>query len=312
VQPVPAVLRGGVGRGPGAADAQWFLSHLEADRKFSANTHNVAFSAVAFLFEQVLERPLEGLAFQPVRRSPPLPVVLTREHGSGYGKRAVAVRADHVPVILVDGAATRGEQVGRQFGGNEAPRLLLGRGALHQHAALADVEPTVPFVADAAPGQMVLVLGAEAESVRSGTGASIAAGKVGSLSPAGGSGSGPGWAWSQLGTRDGDANGADEIDPARLLPCRLFRFRAAIPLHRNENSTDLQVLEALHQSKGAPAEPGVGAAGTRCIRHRPLDVTTAVAAAASAAPACRAQPPLTARHSSISPVSSTSAKTMRR
>ena len=65
--------------GLGGVDVQRFLTHLAADRNVSASTQNVAFNALTFLFEQVLERPLEGLAFQRVRRPPRLPVVLTRE-----------------------------------------------------------------------------------------------------------------------------------------------------------------------------------------------------------------------------------------
>ena len=65
--------------GLGATDVQRFLTHLAADRNVSASTQNVAFNALTFLFGQVLERPLEELAFQRVRRPARLPVVLTRE-----------------------------------------------------------------------------------------------------------------------------------------------------------------------------------------------------------------------------------------
>ncbi len=61
------------------ADVQRFLTHLAADRNVSASTQNVAFNALTFLFEQVLERSLEGLAFRRARRPARLPVVLTRE-----------------------------------------------------------------------------------------------------------------------------------------------------------------------------------------------------------------------------------------
>ena len=63
----------------GAADVQRFLTHLAVDRSVAANTQNVAYNAVAFLFEKVLERPLGEVRFAKVRRPARLPVVLTRD-----------------------------------------------------------------------------------------------------------------------------------------------------------------------------------------------------------------------------------------
>jgi integron integrase len=57
-----------------------FLEHLALARNVSANTQNQAFSALLFLYSQVLDRPLDGVAgalrAQKQRR---LPVVLSRE-----------------------------------------------------------------------------------------------------------------------------------------------------------------------------------------------------------------------------------------
>jgi integron integrase len=63
----------------GAADVQRFLTHLAVDRSVAANTQNVAYNAVAFLFDKVLERPLGEVRFAKVRRPARLPVVLTRD-----------------------------------------------------------------------------------------------------------------------------------------------------------------------------------------------------------------------------------------
>jgi site-specific recombinase XerD len=63
----------------GVEDVQRFLTHLAVDRSVSAKTQGLAYSAVAFLFKQVLERPLEDVRFSRPRRQQRLPVVLTRE-----------------------------------------------------------------------------------------------------------------------------------------------------------------------------------------------------------------------------------------
>ncbi|AUB85421.1 integrase (plasmid) [Candidatus Thiodictyon syntrophicum] len=63
----------------GVEDVQRFLTHLAVDRSVSAKTQGLAYSAVAFLFKQVLERPLEDVRFSRPKRQQRLPVVLTRE-----------------------------------------------------------------------------------------------------------------------------------------------------------------------------------------------------------------------------------------
>jgi len=57
-----------------------FLSHLAIDQNVAAATQNQAFSALLFLFQQVLERKLNFIAgVERVRRPAKLPVVFTRD-----------------------------------------------------------------------------------------------------------------------------------------------------------------------------------------------------------------------------------------
>jgi integron integrase len=55
-----------------------FLTHLAVDSNVAASTQNQALSALLFLYQQVLDRKLEFIAVERVRRPPKLPVVLTR------------------------------------------------------------------------------------------------------------------------------------------------------------------------------------------------------------------------------------------
>lgn len=56
-----------------------FLSHLAIDQRVAASTQNQAFSALLFLYQQVLEKKLEFITgVERVRRPPKLPVVFTR------------------------------------------------------------------------------------------------------------------------------------------------------------------------------------------------------------------------------------------
>lgn len=56
-----------------------FLSHLGVDQHVAASTQNQAFSALLFLYQQVLDRKLEFITgVERVRRPPKLPVVFTR------------------------------------------------------------------------------------------------------------------------------------------------------------------------------------------------------------------------------------------
>jgi integron integrase len=57
-----------------------FLSHLAIDGHVAASTQNQAFSALLFLFQQVLDRKLDYVAgVERVKRPPKLPVVLTKK-----------------------------------------------------------------------------------------------------------------------------------------------------------------------------------------------------------------------------------------
>jgi integrase len=60
-----------------------FLTHLAVASKVAASTQNQAFSALLFLYQQVLDRKLEFIAVERVRRSPKLPVVFTRAEARG-------------------------------------------------------------------------------------------------------------------------------------------------------------------------------------------------------------------------------------
>jgi integron integrase len=55
-----------------------FLSHLAIQGRVAASTQNQAFSALLFLYQQVLDRKLEFIGVERVRRPPKLPVVFTR------------------------------------------------------------------------------------------------------------------------------------------------------------------------------------------------------------------------------------------
>jgi integron integrase len=63
----------------GEQEIAQFLSHLAIEQRVAASTQNQAFSALLFLYQQVLERKLESIAgVERVRRPPKLPVVFTR------------------------------------------------------------------------------------------------------------------------------------------------------------------------------------------------------------------------------------------
>jgi integron integrase len=57
-----------------------FLTHLAVDRRVATSTQNQAFSALLFLYQQVLDRKLDFIdSVERVSRPPKLPVVFTRE-----------------------------------------------------------------------------------------------------------------------------------------------------------------------------------------------------------------------------------------
>ena len=63
--------------GPAEVDA--FLTHLAVERSVAPSTQSVALNALVFFFNEVLEKPLDGLKFSRARRRDRVPVVLTRE-----------------------------------------------------------------------------------------------------------------------------------------------------------------------------------------------------------------------------------------
>ena len=63
----------------GAAEIATYLTHLAVERKLAASTQNQAFSAILFLYQQVLEIELERVEFPRAQRPERLPVVLAVE-----------------------------------------------------------------------------------------------------------------------------------------------------------------------------------------------------------------------------------------
>src|SRR5262249_57802906 len=63
----------------GEPEVNKFLTHLAVDRHVSASTQNQALSALLFLYDVVLGRPLDQLKVVRANRPRRLPVVLSRE-----------------------------------------------------------------------------------------------------------------------------------------------------------------------------------------------------------------------------------------
>ncbi len=63
----------------GAAEVEEFLTWLAAEKQVAATTQNQALNALVFLYKQVLEMELEGIAAERAKEKKYLPVVLTRE-----------------------------------------------------------------------------------------------------------------------------------------------------------------------------------------------------------------------------------------
>jgi integrase len=72
----------------GSAEVASFLSHLATQRRVSASTQNQAFSAILFLYRNVLERQLTGLESVPRAKRPEhVPLVLSRDEVGQILKR---------------------------------------------------------------------------------------------------------------------------------------------------------------------------------------------------------------------------------
>jgi len=63
----------------GTAEIAAYLTHLVVERKLAASTQNQAFSAILFLYQQVLEIELDRIEFLRTQRPERLPVVLAVE-----------------------------------------------------------------------------------------------------------------------------------------------------------------------------------------------------------------------------------------
>ena len=90
----------------GEEEIAQFLSHLAIEQRVAASTQNQAFSALLFLYQQVLEKELAFVTgVERVRRPPKVPVVFTRPEA-----RAVIAHLDgdyHVMGELLYGAGLR-------------------------------------------------------------------------------------------------------------------------------------------------------------------------------------------------------------
>jgi len=63
----------------GAVDVERFLTYLAVERNIAASTQNQAFSAILFLYKEVLKRPLEtSFQFIGAKKPKRLPIVLTK------------------------------------------------------------------------------------------------------------------------------------------------------------------------------------------------------------------------------------------
>ena len=61
----------------GDEEVRLFLSSLDNDRHVAVNTQKAALNALAFLYNQFLDKPLGDLDFNPAKKPRRLPVVLS-------------------------------------------------------------------------------------------------------------------------------------------------------------------------------------------------------------------------------------------
>jgi len=90
----------------GAAEVEAFLTHLAVDNHVAASTQNQAFSALLFLYREVLDRPLDA-PIQSARAQTPqhLPTVLTKEEARAVIDRITGVH--QLVALLLYGAGLR-------------------------------------------------------------------------------------------------------------------------------------------------------------------------------------------------------------
>ena len=80
----------------GAAEVEKFLTHLAVNRHVAASTQNQAFSAILFLYKEVLQLPLEtNFQFIGAKKPKRLPVVLTKSE-----VQQILQRLSGVPLLI--------------------------------------------------------------------------------------------------------------------------------------------------------------------------------------------------------------------
>jgi site-specific recombinase XerD len=78
----------------GKAEVMAFLQHLAVERQVTASTQNQALSALVFLYQHILQRPLGDLdGLVRTKRPQRLPVVLTRTEVAKLLVHQLAVRS---------------------------------------------------------------------------------------------------------------------------------------------------------------------------------------------------------------------------
>ncbi|MBX7235191.1 MAG: integron integrase [Caldilineales bacterium] len=90
----------------GAAEVEAFLTHLAVDKHVAASTQNQAFSALLFLYREVLDRPLDA-PIQSARAQAPqhLPTVLSKDEARAVIDRLSGVH--QLVTLLLYGAGLR-------------------------------------------------------------------------------------------------------------------------------------------------------------------------------------------------------------
>lgn len=81
----------------GQAGVEAFLNHLAINKRVAANTQNQAFSALLFLYRDVLKIPLEGVTSQRAKVKKRLPVVLSKDET----RRVIKCTRQGTPRILL-------------------------------------------------------------------------------------------------------------------------------------------------------------------------------------------------------------------
>ena len=111
----------------GASEVKAFLTYLAVDREVAASTQNQAFSALLFLYREVLQIPLKtSFQFVGARRPKRLPVVLTKTE-----IQQIFIRLSGNIKLIVQLLYGSGMRV------NEAVRLRVKDSDFEQHQMMA-------------------------------------------------------------------------------------------------------------------------------------------------------------------------------